>query len=143
MISYYMANDTKSGKNRDELLYLRDLYLNEYEMLNAEINNYYMVKDYLDKTLDFLKNVDKLYKNNVWFPLFNLFVNAKIESIDKFLVYVGGNYSIEMSRDKAIAFFESRKKEVNEGLEMASKEKNELEKRLISIEEQLHGEGGV
>ncbi|MEM0364460.1 MAG: prefoldin subunit alpha [Candidatus Nitrosocaldus sp.] len=67
-----------------------------------------------------------------------VYVHAKISTKDKLLVSVGSGIAVEKSREDAIAYIESRVKELESALLSISKQKQELQSRIEGIRGEMN-----
>ena len=118
----------------EQLRYLQSLYIQEYENLLNEITNYNLVYNATQRNIDVLENLGMLESSNI---LLNLeggtYIEAKLNKVDKALVYVGSGYLIEKSIDEAKAFLKQNKQKGEELIKELNKRKEEIEKNLIDV----------
>lgn len=67
-----------------------------------------------------------------------VYVHAKVSTKDKLLVSVGSGVAIEKSRDDAIAYIESRVKELETALISISNQKQELQSRIEGVRGEMN-----
>jgi len=136
------------AKNREEVIeqlrYLQSLYTQEYEAILSEISNYSLIYNATKRNIEVLENLGMLENGKI---LLNLeggtYIEARLNKIERALVYVGSGYLVEKGLEEAKAFLSENRQREEQLMNELTKQKESIEKSLIDITFELEKIGNA
>ena len=130
-----MAAETNSKNDAlNQLRYLQNIYSQQYEIVENQINTYSISIDAMNKGLDALKNSGSLNSSNI---LINagpgIYMEGNIGNTKSIITYIGAGYLIEKTLDESKTYMESNLKKQEDFLKKLLADKTKLQDELIDI----------
>ncbi len=129
--------NTERPKNDDainQLRYLQNVYSQQYELLESQINTYTISIDSISKGLEVLYDVNSITNTKM---LINtgpgIYIEATAGNAKTVITYIGAGYLVEKTAEDAKTFIDSNKKKQEDVLKKMITEKLKIQGELIDI----------
>ncbi len=131
-----MQGDSKASADEvlAQLRYLQTIYTQQYDVLANEMATFSLALGALQRNIEMLEKKAVLENSNVLMSgEGGAYIKAKIEKMEKALVYVGGGYLVEKDTEEAKQFLKDNYKKQEDTLKKLSTERTRIEKELVDI----------
>ncbi|MEM0149111.1 MAG: prefoldin subunit alpha [Candidatus Micrarchaeaceae archaeon] len=122
----------------EELRLMQQLYEENYRELSEIISNSVSTSNMMSANIDALAKISELKSSNI---LLNLgagtYVEVKMTSNNKIMVYVGAGYIVEKSAEDAKKFLEENRSKTESFIKQISDERKQVENALLDISYRL------
>ncbi len=123
----------------EQLSYMRNIYMQEYEAVVSNINNYSLVANTVERNIEFISSLEKIKDKSMLLSLeAGTYIEVRPKNTDTVFTYVGFGYMIEKSREEAKKFLENSKKKTDDVIKKLNTDRERLETELVNIELQLN-----
>lgn len=144
-MSFMAADDNKSPGSMDprelaaQLRYLQDLYSQQYQALQDNIATFTIAQSSLQRNIELLEKAGSVEGQNILLDgEGGTYLNARLEKLDRVLVYVGAGYIIEKDLGSATSFLKDNAAKGEQLLNRLTSDRQKIEKELINIAVKLN-----
>ncbi len=128
-----------SKEEAQQLLYQMQMLESYYVDLTQRENTLVNLLREATSAVESIKTINEKSASDTLVPLgVGTFVNTKISSTDKILLYSGADVAIEKNKDSALAFLESRIKEVEVALQENAAKKQDAGSKLEQGKQEMN-----
>jgi len=135
-----MAQDKQPtpAEAQAELRYLQNVYSQQYQLIQNEINSFAVAMDSIQRNMELLKNKGRIANSTILVSgEGGAYIEASIKSVNKALVYVGAGYLVEKKAEEAEEYLSGNSKKQEELLKKLLTDKQKIEKELVDISYRL------
>ncbi len=127
--------DEEMAKQAEQLRYVHNIYMQEYEALISTLSNYATTANAISRNIEFIERSESLEGKEM---LLNLeggaYMKVQPKDTSTFLTYVGSGYFTEKSREDARRFLAENMKKSNDIISKLNIQKERLESEILEAE---------
>ncbi|MDE1762348.1 MAG: prefoldin subunit alpha [Candidatus Micrarchaeota archaeon] len=118
----------------EQMRYLYNSYLREYEVVNGELQNFFVVSSAFERNVEALSKLDIIQNANLLVGLEGgTFIEVNASNVSKVIANVGAGYMVEKSVPDARAFVEKNTGKVQDSINKLMAQKSKLEKEILDL----------